>query len=83
MASDDGHVDFECYDQSEGKSVHVDVDKELAESNNPTLALLPNRSEEHAINNNGETQDSYGNTNLSRSNRISKPQELLGCVPYF
>ena len=47
MASNDDNDDsgFECYDHSEDKGVHVDVDKEMADSNKPTLALLPNRSE--------------------------------------
>ena len=53
---------------------------EMAESNKPTLALLPNRSEEDEINNNGETLDNF---NLRRSNRIFKPPEQLGSVPYF
>ena len=70
VASDDDDSDFECYDRSKGKPVHVDVDKEMAESKKPTLALLPNRSEEDKINNNGETQDRDGNTNLRGSNRI-------------
>ena len=59
------------------------VDKEIAESNKPTLALLPKRSEEEEINNNGETQDRDGKTNLRRSNRVLKPPERLGNVPYL
>ena len=55
----------------------------MAESNKTTLALLPNRSEEDATNNNGETQDRDGITNLRRSNRICKPPERLDGVPYF
>ena len=79
---DDDDSDFECYDRSEGKPVHVDVDKEMAESNKLTLALLRNRSEKDEFNN-GETRDRDGNTNLRRSNRIFKPPERLGSVPYF
>ena len=83
VASDDNGIDFECYDRSEGKTVHVDVDKEIDESNNPTLALLPNTSEEDKINNNGEEQDRDGNTNLRRPNRLFKPLERLGSVAHF
>ena len=83
VASDDDDCDFECYDRSESTPVRVDVDKELTDINKPTLALLPNRSEEDEINNNGETQDRDGNTSLRRSNRIFKPPERLGSVPYF
>ena len=52
---DEEDRDFECYDRSERKPVHID--KEITERNKPTLALLPNRSEEYAINKNGETRD--------------------------
>ena len=83
VASDDNDSDFECYDRSEGKSVYVYIDNETAEINKPTLALLPNRSEEDKSNNNGETQDRDGDTNLRRSYRIFKPAERLGSVPYF
>ena len=83
VASDNKDSDYECYDQSEGKPVHVDVDKEKAERNKPTLALLPNRSQEDEIDNNGETRDKDGNSNSRRSNRIFKPPERLGSVPYF
>ena len=75
--------DFGCYDRSEGKPVHVDVDKEMAESNEPTLVLLPNKWEENKINNNSETRDRDGKKNLRRSNRIFKPPGRLGSVPYF
>ena len=46
MESDEDDSDFECYDRSEGKPVHVDIVREITEGNKPTLALLPNRSEE-------------------------------------
>ena len=82
VASDDEDSDFECYDRSESKPVHADADK-MAESNKPTLAVLLNRSEEDEINNNSETQDRDGNSNLRRSNRIFKPPERLDSVPYF
>ena len=81
--SDEEDSDFENYDRSEGKPVHVDIDKEITEGNKPTLALLPKRSENDEINNNGETRDRDGNNNLRRSNRIFKPPERLGSVPYF
>ena len=84
VASDhDDDSDFECYDRFKGKPVHVDVDKEMAENNKSTLALLPNRSEEDEFNNNGETQDRDRNTNLRRPIRIFKPPQRLGTVPYF
>ena len=35
--------DFECFYRSEGKPVHVDIDKEITERNEPTLALPSNR----------------------------------------
>ena len=63
--------------------MHVDVDKEMSESNKTTLPLLLNRSEEEEINNNGETLDEDGNAGLRRSNRIFKPPERLGSVAYF
>ena len=71
--SDGEDSDFECYDQSGGKPVHVDIDKEIAEGNKPTLAKLPNRSEEDENNNNAEIRDRDGNINLPRSNRIFEP----------
>ena len=83
VALDDYDGDLECYDQSGGNPVHVDVDKEIAESNKLTLALLPIRSKEDEINNNVETRDTDGNTNLRGSNRIYKPPEQLSSVPYF
>ena len=68
VASDDNDKDFECYDRSQGKLAHGDVDKDIAESNKPTLVLLPNRSEEDEINNNVETHYRDDITNLRRSN---------------
>ena len=52
LESDGEDSDFEHY-KSNGKPVHVDVDKEITERN-PTLAVLPNRLEE--IDNNVETR---------------------------
>ena len=75
--------DFDCYDKSEGKSVHVDIGKETIEGNKSTLALQLNRSEENRIYNNVETRDGDGNISLRRWNRIFKPLERLGSVPYF
>ena len=51
LNDNDSH--FECYDRSDGRMLHVDVDNEMARSSKPTLALLPNRSEEDEMNNNG------------------------------
>ena len=45
VESSEKQNDFECYDKSDGKTVHVNIDKELA-VHKPTLVLLPNRSEE-------------------------------------
>ena len=56
--------------------------KKYSERNKRTEVLLPNRSEEDDINKSGETQDAEGNINLRRSNRLLKPQERLGSVPY-
>ena len=39
--------DFDFYDKSEGKPLHVDIDKETTEGNKSTLTVLPNRSEEN------------------------------------
>ena len=84
IASDDEDGDFKFYDRSEAKQpAHVEIEKEVAESNKPTLALLPNRSEEDEINNNGEARDRVGKINLRSSNRICKPPERLDSVPYF
>ena len=63
MDSDEEVSDFDCYDRSEGKPVHVDVDKDITEGNKPTLELLPNRSEEEETNSNRETRDRNGNSN--------------------
>ena len=80
---DEEDGDFECYDKSEGKPIHIDIDKKTTEGNKPTLALLPSRSEENEINNKGETRDGDGNIGLRRSNRIFKTPERLGSVPYM
>ena len=83
VASEDEDSDFECFDRSEGKPVDVDVDKEMAESNKPTSALLLNISEKDKINNNDETRGRNGKINLRRSNGVYEPQERLSSVPYF
>ena len=81
---DNDDSEFECSDRPKCKSVHVEIDKEMAQINNKLIfALLPNRSEEDAINNNGETQDRDGDTNLRRSNRVFKPVEPLDSVQCF
>ena len=66
VESNEKDSDFVCYDKSEAKRVHVNIDKETTERNKSTLALLPNRSEEDEINNNGETRDGDGNISLRR-----------------
>ena len=66
--------DSECCNKSDGKLVHVDIDKEVTEGR-PALALLQNKSEEEAINNNGETMDGDGNISVRRSNQVFKPTD--------
>ena len=83
VESDNEDNIFENFDMSEGKPVHIDIDKEATDGKKPTLALLPNRWEEDEFNNSGETRDGDGNISLSNSNRIFKPPEQLGSVPYF
>ena len=76
MDLDEEENDFESYDRSEGKPIHVDLDEGMTEGNQLTLALLPNRSEEDKISNDGKTRDRDGNIYLGRSSRIFKPPEL-------
>ena len=68
--------DIECYSKSDGKPVHVDIDKKVTEGG-PTVALLPNKSE---INNNGETIGGDGNISVRRSNQLFKPPNRLGSI---
>ena len=75
--------DFEWYNKSDGKPVHVDIDKKITERIIPTVALLPNRSEEDKKNNNCETRGEDGNISVRRCNRRLKPPERLGSVPNF
>ena len=69
VESDEEGKDFKCYSKSDEKPVHIDIDKEVTEGK-PTLALIPNRSEEYEINNNGETRGGNGKISVRRSNRI-------------
>ena len=80
MDSDEDESSFECYNKSDGKPLHVDIDKEVTERG-PALALLPNNLEE--IYNNGETKGGNGNISVHRSNRTFKPPDRLSSVPYF
>ena len=57
VAPDDKDSDSGGYNRSDGKPVYVDVDKVMAERNELTLGLLPNRSEDDEINNNNEKRD--------------------------
>ena len=65
--------DVKTYDKSDEKPVHVDVDRVITGNNGkvPTLALLPNGSEEEVINNNGMTEfgnnTRKGNASVQRS----------------
>ena len=63
VESDEEDSDFDCYDKPDGKPVHVTIDKELA-FDKPTLALLPNKSEEDEIHSSGKTVDGDGNISL-------------------
>ena len=86
VESDEEDSDLECYDMSEVKLVHVDIDKEATRGNKSTLALQPNRSEEDEIINNGETRVVDGNIGLRRSNRLFRtfePPKRRGSVSYF
>ena len=72
--------DFEICGKSDGKPIHVNIDKGLA-VDRPTPALLPNRSEDDKIIDSGEMVDGDGNVSLRRSNRIIKPPKRSGSVP--
>ena len=82
VESDKKDSNFECYNKTDGKPVHLDIDKEVTEAE-LTLALLPNRSEDDARNNNGETRSGKGNISVCRSHRIFELVDQLGCVPFF
>ena len=62
VESDEEHSDSECYDKSNGKPVHADIDKKVTEEKKPT----PNRSEEYESNKNSETKDPDGRNSLRR-----------------
>ena len=49
---DEDDSKFYCYNKSDGKPIHIDIDKEVTERG-PALALLPNESKEKEIKNNG------------------------------
>ena len=55
--TDEEDTDIECFLKSDGKLVHLDIDKKVNNWNTPTVALLPNRIEEDRINQNGEKSD--------------------------
>ena len=68
VESEDEDSNFECYNKSNGKPLHVDVDKQTSGSDerNSTLVVLLNRREENKINNNGEI--GVGSKNLEEKN---------------
>ena len=74
--------DFEYYKKSDGKPVHVDIDKEVIEGR-LALKLPPNKSEEEEMNHNGETMGGSGNISVRMSYRTFKPPDRLGGVPFF
>ena len=43
VESDEEDSGFECYNKFDGKSLHVDIDKEVTKGE-PTLAIILNRS---------------------------------------
>ena len=76
----DSHL--ECCTKSDGKLLHVDINREVTEGE-PTLSLLPQRSEEDEVNDNGETRGGNVNVGVRSSNRTFKPPERRGIVPHF
>ena len=83
VESDDDDKYFEWYRKSDSRPVHTDIiDKEITEGR-LALALQPNISEEEEINNNDETMGGSGIITVRRSNRLFKPPDRLGKVPYF
>ena len=79
--SDEDNSDFDCYNKSDGKPVHVNIDKEITEGG-PALAWIPNKSEEET-NNNDDTMGGIGSFNVRRSNGTFKPPDRLNSVPFF
>ena len=75
LESDEEDSYFKCYDKSEGKPVHVDIDKVTNQENKTTLPLLPNKSEGDEIYNDDETRDGDGDFNLRKSSQTFKPLE--------
>ena len=61
--------DFQCYNESAGKPVHVHIDNAIAQGD-PTLALLANRSEEDETDNKDETTGRNCNISVRRSKQI-------------
>ena len=82
LESDEDDSGFEFYIKSDGKSVHVDIDKKVTEGGS-SLALLWSRSEEEEMINNGETIGGNSNISIRRSNRAFKPPDRLDSVSYF
>ena len=70
-------------DPIEKQYTSISLTKRKPKGNKPALALLPNRSQEDEINDDGETRDRDGNFNLRRSNRTFKPPERLSSIPFF
>ena len=50
VSSDEEGSDFGYFDKSKGKPLHDDIDNEITEGNEPTLALLPSRLEKEEVN---------------------------------
>ena len=82
VESDEEDSELDCYGKSEGKPVHVDIDKEDSEGDS-TVSLLQNRSKEDQIDINREIICGNGTICVRRSNPINKPTERLGSVAYF
>ena len=80
VESKEDYCDSECYNKSDGKPVHVDIDKEVIERG-PALALLPNKLEEEELNIKGKTMGGHGIICVRRSNRTLKSPDRLPSVP--
>ena len=83
--SNEEDSDIDDYDKSDAEPIHVDVDKGNTGSSQSilTLALLPSRSKEEKINNNGQRGDGNGKFGVRSSNRLFKTPERVGSVLYF
>ena len=84
---EDQDSDFECYNESHSKLVHVEVDEEITGRNEKrfALALLPKKLKEHKINNFSEigvgTKILDGSFSVRITSKEYRPPESLGIIP--